>query len=282
MDEHDRSLIMIGDDFGLTPGVCVAILKAHDRGILTTASVLANGPALHSYASALGASGMAAGAHLALVGEDRPILSAAEVPSLVDTNGHFPLTWREFLIRSTQGRVDRDDIEREFSAQIEALISAGIGLTHVDTHQHLHLWPQVGSAVIKTAQLHGIRAIRSPTSERLDPRSLAIRTLARFAQHRSDRAGLWSAKAAAGLDGAGQVATAALVSNIEQLARSGASTCEMWMHPGIADDPARARYQWNYRWSDELEALCSADARAAVQRSGLQLRTYTQAMGVAL
>lgn len=282
MAEPDRFLIVVGDDFGLTPGVCEAILEAHDRGILTTASVLANGPALRVYASALSDSGIAAGAHLALVGEDRPILSATEVPSLVDTNGRFPLTWSEFIARSARGRVDGDDIARELDAQIEALVSEGIILTHVDTHQHLHLWPQVGSAVVKTAQGHGIRAIRRPTSGRFDPRSLAVRTLARFAQRRSNRAGLWSAEAAAGLDGAGRGTTAVLVSNIEHLSRSGVSTCEMWMHPGTADDPARERYRWNYRWSDELDALCSTDARAAVQRSGLQLSTYTEAMAVTL
>lgn len=282
MDEQERSLIMIGDDFGLTRGVCVAILEAHERGILTTASVLANGPALHQYASALTDSGMAAGAHLALVGEDRPILSATEIPSLVDANGCFPLTWNDFLYRSARGRVDCDDITRELDAQIEALISEGITLDHVDSHQHLHLWPQVGSAVITAALRHGIRAIRRPTSALFGPRSLAVRSLARFAQRRSDHAGLWSAEASTGLDGAGRGSIAVLTLNIEHLARSGASTCEMWMHPGTADDPERARYRWNYRWSDELDALCSAEARAAVQQSGLRLTTYAQAMAVTL
>ena len=61
-------LIVNADDFGLTPGVCQAILRAGACGIVTSTSALANGPALTDAASSLRDSGLGVGAHLALVG----------------------------------------------------------------------------------------------------------------------------------------------------------------------------------------------------------------------
>ena len=80
-------LIVNADDFGLTAGVCQAILRAGECGIVTSTSALANGPALTVAATALRDSGLGVGAHLALVGHQGPVLGAQEVPTLVDRRG---------------------------------------------------------------------------------------------------------------------------------------------------------------------------------------------------
>lgn len=76
---------MNADDYGLTPGVCEGILRAHREGIVTSTSVLTPAPAFEAHVGALRDSGLAAGLHLAVVGEDPPLLSASEIPSLVAT-----------------------------------------------------------------------------------------------------------------------------------------------------------------------------------------------------
>ena len=65
------------------------------------------------------------GVHLAAVGEDPPLLSAREVPTLVDRRGRLARSWRAFLPRAAAGRVDPDDLRREFGAQIAAVRAAG-------------------------------------------------------------------------------------------------------------------------------------------------------------
>ena len=94
-------------------------------------------------AASLRDSGLGVGAHLALVGHQGPVLTAREVPSLVDRRGELAPSWRPFLTRCALGRVDPDDVRREFAAQVEALRSNGLTLTHLDTHQNLHLWPSI-------------------------------------------------------------------------------------------------------------------------------------------
>ncbi|MGH9267108.1 MAG: hypothetical protein ACRD0D_02920, partial [Acidimicrobiales bacterium] len=62
------------------------------------------------------------GVHLAAVGEDPPLLSRSEVPTLFAGRGS-PLceTWSGFLRRAVAGRVDPDDVRREFTAQLAGL-----------------------------------------------------------------------------------------------------------------------------------------------------------------
>ena len=109
---------------------------------MTSTSVLALAPGFEPSAPALrDTDRIGVGAHLAAVGEDPPLLTAREVPSLVDRRGRLASSWRVFLPRMAARRIDPDDLRREFTAQVERITGAGLAPGHVDTHQHLHLWP---------------------------------------------------------------------------------------------------------------------------------------------
>lgn len=270
----DRLLIVNADDYGLTPGVSRGILTAHRDGIVTSTTALAVGPAFAGHADALRDSGLAAGAHLAAVGEDPPVLSAAEVPSLVDRTGRFPLTWTDFLSRAVRGGVDRADLDREFAAQVEVLRGAGLTLTHVDAHQNLHLWPPVRDSLLALARREGIGAVRVTRTARWSPRSLGVRTLSRALRRRARRAGLVFPAASTGLDQAGHLTPTRLTEAVDHLRSGGVGTAELAAHPGEADDPDRVRYAWGYRWPDELATLCAPASRDLVERAGFTLGTF--------
>ena len=118
-------LIVNGDDFGLTPGdEPRASSTPTGAGILRSTSMLAVAPAFDlaaALATSGDADGLGIGAHLALVGEDPPLLGAGEVPTLVDRRGDFPRSWREFLRRVAARRVDPADVRRELSAQLDRI-----------------------------------------------------------------------------------------------------------------------------------------------------------------
>src|SRR5262249_45567622 len=121
------------------------------------------------------------GVHLAVVGEDPPLLAKSEIPSLVDDAGLLPLSWKRFLPRAFAGRVDVADLRRELNAQLDAVSAAlpGRTLTHLDTHQHLHLWPPFGSLVIELARERGIPAVRVTRSVGRGGRALVVNRLGR-------------------------------------------------------------------------------------------------------
>ncbi len=49
---------------------------------------------------------------------------------------------------------------------------------------------------------------------------------------------------------------------------------ELSGHPGRDVDPDRHRYEWDYRWGAELDALCAPVVRTAIARHGFTLGTY--------
>ena len=270
-----RLLIVNADDYGLTEGISHGILRAHRQGIVTSTSVIAVGPAYPKVASLLAdEEALGVGVHLAAVGEDPPLLSAAEIPTLLDKRGRLSETWGRFLARSVLGRVDPADITREFTAQLEAVQELGLPLTHLDAHQHLHLWPPLGSVVLALARRFEIPAVRVPRFRAFTPVGLGVTILGRRVAAKARHAGLRFPGDAVGIECAGNLDGARLEAVLGEMAARGAPSVELAVHPGEADDPDRQRYQWGFRWAEELDALSSETARSAVARHGFRLGTY--------
>jgi chitin disaccharide deacetylase len=274
---HGRRALLVvnADDYGLTEVISRAILRAHHEGIVTSTSVLALAPAFAASVRWLDeAPTLGLGAHLAAVGEDPPLLSAREVPTLVDTRGRMWSSWRAFLPRAAAGRIDPDDLRREFGAQIEAITSAGVTIDHLDTHQNIHLWPMVADVVLELGEQHGVRTVRVTRSTERGPVGLTVRRLAARLESRLRARGWRWPEASTGLDEAGCLEMGAMVAALARLAATGARSAELATHPGGPDDPERFRYRWNYQWEDEYAALRSATVRTAVTELGFELGTF--------
>jgi len=275
-----RLLILNADDYGLTEKVSRAILKAHRGGIVTSTSVLTLAPGFDRSVGWLrDAPRLGTGAHLAAVGEDPPLLSSTEIPTLVDKKGRLRLSWKQFLPRAAAGRIDADDLRREFAAQIERIQAAGLTIDHFDTHQNLHLWPMVGRVVMDLGDLHDIKTIRVTRSNAPSPVGLTVRALA-FGLERRCRARGWSfARASTGLDEAGNLDLPSMIRALHRLAATGAPSAELATHPGEPNDPERERYRWNYSWDAEFAALTSGTVRHAVKEYGFTLGTFGDLAG---
>ena len=68
-----------------------------------------------------------------------------------------------------------------------------------------------------------------------------------------------------GVDAAGVIA---------QLGATSAQTAELGVHPGEHADADLHRYEWGYRWGDELDALVAPEAREAVRKAGFTLGSF--------
>jgi predicted glycoside hydrolase/deacetylase ChbG (UPF0249 family) len=267
-----RLLVVTADDFGLTEGVCRAIVAGHREGVVTATSVLAVGRALRYGAALLrDTPSLAVGAHLALVGEDPPVLSAAEVPTLVDRKGRFPLSYRTVVRRAAQRRIDPDDVRREFAAQLEALRAERLSIGHLDTHQHTHLWPSIGSAVLDLARQERIPVVRLPASAARGPVGRGVRVLARRLRGRLAAAGIATTDAYAGLDEAGRLDAPLLSRALLRARDAGAASLEVNSHPGERGDADLTRFAWDYRWSDELDLLTAQRTAETIRRLGFRL-----------
>jgi len=263
-------LIINADDYGLTDATSRAILECHEHGVLTSTSVLVPAPAFGSTVGLLeGYPKLGVGVHLALVGEDPPVLSAREVPSLVDAQGKFCLSWKQFATAAARGRINPEDVERELTAQIRAVQAEDIALTHLDSHQHLHEWPTLWPVIQRLAAVAGVKAVRTTRSSGLGPMSI----LGKLAGARAKRAGLLTTQRFAGFSHSGSLTEPELLKLIDSIS-SNSQSVEIGCHPGAVLDPDRARYDWSYHWAEEAEGLLSRTVSERIASAGLQLGTF--------
>jgi hopanoid biosynthesis associated protein HpnK len=136
-------LIITADDFGRSHEINRAVLEAHTRGILTSASLMVTGDAFDEAVDmARRTPSLAVGLHLVLV-DGKAALPAETIPHLVDERGMFPNAPARLGFRYFFGRGARRELAAEIAAQFERFAATHLPLAHVDGHQHLHVHPAV-------------------------------------------------------------------------------------------------------------------------------------------
>jgi hopanoid biosynthesis associated protein HpnK len=289
-----RRLIINADDFGLTEGVNRAILEGHRRGVITSTTLMANGRQFSSAArSAQSAAKLSVGCHVVLV-DGEPLLPREQVPSLLaeSSNGtaHLRQGFLELARDSFRHRVQPVEVEAEAAAQIRTLQSAGISVSHVDTHKHAHMLPSVCQAVLRAARACGIRAVRNPfvplkplafahllRRPKLWTRYTEVSLLRRYeAQFREMVAheGMLTTDGSFGVLVTGALDESlfdAIIGSIPQ------GTWEFVCHPGYNDaelDGVRTRLRSSRE--KELSVLTSDRARDLLKKHGIELISYHQ------
>ena len=130
-----RLLVIHADDLGMAHSVNRATFEALDKGWITSASVLVPCPWFPEAAAFARAHPEAdLGVHLALNSEWSgfrwgPVSGVDAVPSLVDEHGYFPM-----LETAVAERARLPEVERELRAQVRRARSAGLHITHLDSH----------------------------------------------------------------------------------------------------------------------------------------------------
>ena len=135
--DDTRLLIVNADDFGMCHSVNAAIIALLSGGVACSTSLMVSCPwTLHAMHFLEGHPEIPFGVHLTAISEWPdyrwgPVTSREKVPSLVDKDGYFYNFERipEFLVQ-----VNLVELDMEFRAQIEVVLSAGLKPTHLDWH----------------------------------------------------------------------------------------------------------------------------------------------------
>jgi predicted glycoside hydrolase/deacetylase ChbG (UPF0249 family) len=270
-------LIVNADDLGLHPALDAGILRAHREGIVTSATLLATGPTAGEAVRRAKAQGLAVGVHLALSTRLAPAAPAHEVPS-VAPGGRLRGNWAHFARAWLTGRVRREEVDRELSAQVRRARELGAEVDHLDGHQHLHVLPGVRPLVEALARREGL-PVRWPDAL---PRVSWLRTpgpalktalLTVLARTAPQASGGVRRVSAGGVFEAGRLTEAALLELVDALPEG---DFELGCHPGegvphVPEDPA-----WTYGWQSELAALTSPRVRERLRERGVALINYGQ------
>ena len=281
-----RRLIVNADDFGLTAGVNRAILVAHSQGIVTSATLMASGPAF-SDAVQIAPADLSVGCHVLLV-DGPPVLDPHEIPTLTNTaNGEFEKDISGFAVRALSGRIRPSEIEAEAAAQIRKLQAAGIRVSHIDAHKHTHIFPQVLGPLLGAAKACRVRAIRNPYgkigwgmiagSPRVWKRYWQTQALNVFAEkfRRAVRdAGMVTPDGSLGIVLTGVLEERTFLLVLESIPEG---TWELVCHPGYNDkDLDKARTRLRQSRETELRLLTSLKARQILSDTGVELISYNE------
>lgn len=287
-----RRLIINADDLGLTEGVNRAILRAHQDGVVTSATLMANGAALSDAAAQLCSlpSGrkLNVGCHLCLV-DGRPVSPPGKIPSLLK-DGEFRQGIGDLGMAARRGQLSAAEIETEASAQFRHLQSLGVTLSHFDAHKHAHMFPQILEPTLKAAADCGIRAVRNPfESRRPIPFSTLTKypgLLKRYLQVKmlrsmrstwrkiTQRFGFATPDGSLGVVVTGNLDTILLRAVLEQMPEG---TWELVCHPGYDDaELANVRTRLRASREHELALLTALDTRHLIDRLGVELISYSE------
>jgi predicted glycoside hydrolase/deacetylase ChbG (UPF0249 family) len=93
------------------------------------------------------------------------------------------------------------------------------------------------------------------------------------------RAGLRTTEDYAGLDESGALDETRFAGTLQRLAAAGAASAEVNTHPGEAGEDALDRFEWGFRWADELAMLTAPRTRELVGRLGYRLGSFADLAG---
>lgn len=273
-------IVINGDDFGFSRGVNQAIIQAHERGVLTSTSLMVTGEAAdEAIAKARTHPNLAVGLHLVLVC-GRSVLPPNEIPHLVDAAGNFSSDSLKAGLSYQFNWAARQELRREIRAQLEKFRSSGLPLSHVDGHLHLHVHPVVLRILVELADEFQIEAIRLPAEElgmtlKLDHRNFLTKlvwwsvfgALRRYGENLLKSKQIRYTDRVYGLLQSGCMNKDYLLGLIPQI---GADWVEIYSHPAIAlageplNGPPGAG-------AAELEALLSQQVRQVLVQNNFEL-----------
>jgi len=156
-------IIFNADDFGFSNDTVDATIEAFEAGLLTSATIMPAMPATDRACEfAERHPQFSFGVHLTLVGngEERPVSSPGDIPSLVDGNGRLRPT-NHLRARALVGAINETQVALELRAQIEKVRSLGVEPSHIDSHQHLHKYGSVLRVLGQELGSLGINRVRA-------------------------------------------------------------------------------------------------------------------------
>lgn len=262
-----KQLIVNADDYGLCREISLGILDAHAAGIVTAVSVVSVGSHFKTGSIDLKHSGVDVGLHLTFVGNEKAL--TGPIRGLTDAKGLFLKDKTQVIPRILLNTYDRAALEKELYTQAQCLADAGFVITHIDSHQHLHLLPGVTQIVVGIAKCFNIPWVRLPQSKVWDLKGGSLNILGRRLRRIATRFGLRATDHSLGFDHSGHIDPDILMGMIGDLLPG---ITEFIMHPGL---DASHLYDWGFDWQHELAALKSNTVKQTIEMLGIQLINYS-------
>jgi chitin disaccharide deacetylase len=241
---NSRRIILNADDLGYEPNVTRGLLKSMKEGIVSSATMIVNGPWSHE--AVLRAHGLPVGLHLNLA-RWKPL---SEVPKeFLSPSGE--------LVELRAVGLPAEVVQGEVHAQLDALFALlGTPATHIDVHKHLHRFPNVLDGLLAAAKVHALPVRSIDDLMRSKARAVKVATNHHFFGD-AGATGYWTLEQ--------------LESTLKALPAEG--IVELMCHPGYAPKELTSGYA--AQREVELETFTSPKAKALLADLGVTLSSWS-------
>lgn len=279
-----KKLIINADDFGLTGGVNRGIIEGHQKGVITSTTLMAN---MLGFEDAVRLARqnphLGVGIHLNIY-RGKPLFSPSQIPSLLNQNGEFFSSFK-LAKKIYQGKINLKEVEEELKAQIIKVKEAGINITHLDSEKHFHCFPQISAVVLKLAAYFNIRKIRLPrehwsnrrVSDLFSPQFYKMQYLAsrsRALIPLFQKQGIKYIDNFYGILYSGKTSLSSFLEILENIPQG---ISELMVHPGYVDAELKGlNNNMVYSREKELKILLHPEVKRSIKVLEIQLVNYNE------
>jgi predicted glycoside hydrolase/deacetylase ChbG (UPF0249 family) len=240
-------VIFNADDFGLSKGVNLGIIEAYQRGPVRSATIMAGMPGFdHAVKLAKENPGLKIGVHLTL--SDGNSVGGV-YRTLTDSGGHF-LPLDEVGSKARTLETYLTEVEAEYEAQIQKVLSAGITPDHFDSHHNTHNLPGIVTIFLELAKKYGV-STRVVDKGPFPRENEDVKTTDTFSNEFYDE-------------------TATLSDLRRILAYSETGTLEVMCHPAFVDYGLYSSSTYNVRRAYELDLLTRHEVMDYITQRGIE------------
>lgn len=249
----EKLLIVNADDFGLSKGQNYGVIEAYQHGVVSSTTAMVNGGgAEHAAALSRQYPGLPIGLHFVLT-HGRPL---GAMPSLVNEHGELgKWLWR----RAEAGELPLDEIQEELQRQFARFVTLfGRPPTHIDSHHHVHMQPQIYPLVEAFALAHDLPL-------RIDREEAKRRGITLHAPYSTDAfdAGFYGET----------ISETLFLQRLVRADEQGAESLEMMCHPAFLDATI-LQSQYCHPRLAELDVLTAPTLKAAIAERGFLLGSF--------
>lgn len=238
-------LIVNADDFGYSRGVNYGIIDAYKNGIVRSTTIMAGMPGFdHAVKLAKENEGLGVGVHLTLTCY-KPVLENHK--TIVNKEGYFD---RRLYSKENIMNIDLEEIYREFEAQIEKVKKAGIEITHLDSHHHMHTNKELKPVIERILAKYNL-PIRGGLDYEIDYDKVINFNGSFYNQNIT-------------------------FNGFKSLLEEDIEVLDVMSHPAYLDKLIFELSSYNMKRMDELELLTSDKIKTLIKEKGIELSNYKE------
>lgn len=246
-------LLVNADDYGLSKGASLGIIKSMKEGIVRDTSILVNSPNFKECVAIAKENGInEMGIHLTLSFQ-KPVLSSSEVKTIVDEQGNF---YRR--ITEVQKNFLISEVEKELRAQMDKFSESGLKLNHIDGHHHFYVYnDDIYNLVIELAKEYNVpmRSCGHLFNDKLS--SNGVESTDYFYGEFYD-----------------EKVNEDTIINILEKHKDEDCTLEIMSHPAIVDDDLVKFTTYSYKRDKELSVLTSRRLLNYINENNIELISF--------